>query len=34
VEARDDRFVFDLLRLPKLAQNRGLRRVLSVLSDV
>lgn len=34
VEARDDLFVFDLLQIPKLAGNAGLRRALSALSEV
>jgi hypothetical protein len=34
IEAHDDLFVFDLLRLPKLRENRPLRRVLAALSQV
>jgi hypothetical protein len=34
VEARDDRFVFDLLKVPALAKNKALRKALTVLSDV
>ena len=33
VEARDDLFVLDLLRVQKLANNESLRRVLAVLAD-
>ncbi|MBW2454770.1 MAG: hypothetical protein JRI68_09675 [Deltaproteobacteria bacterium] len=34
VEAEDDRIVFDILKAPKLAQNRRLRRALSALWPV
>ncbi len=34
VEARDDRFVFDLMRVPALAGNKGLKKALEVLQDV
>ncbi len=34
VEAEDDRIVFDILKAPKLAQNRRLRQVLGVLAPV
>jgi hypothetical protein len=34
VDARDDRFVLDLMLIPKLAANKMLRRVLSLVSDV
>jgi hypothetical protein len=34
VEARDDRVVIDLLRIPAIAKNRGLRRALAVLTPL
>ncbi len=34
VEAKDNRFVLDLLQLPKLANNRRLRRALATISPV
>jgi hypothetical protein len=34
VEAEDDRFVLDLLQIPKLAKNRTLRRILDATSGV
>ena len=33
-EAKDDRFVLDLLELPRLARNRRLRRALATISPV
>jgi hypothetical protein len=34
VEAEDDRFVLDLLQIPKLSKNRTLRRILAAASGV
>lgn len=34
VEARDDRFVLDLMKLPKLAANHRLQRILAAVGEV
>ena len=34
VEASGDRFVLDLLKVPKLAANKGLKRLLALVADV
>ena len=34
VEASGDRFVLDLLKVPKLAANKGLKKLLALVADV